>query len=398
MRLYIKITLLLCLLLFIPKVCVHAETEEAPVDPNETLQTAAEEQMEQLGINDLSVHWDRLISTYGQYLPGMEKKPLTELLKDGQAFSMEAWVKGVLSFMFHELAANGKLLGTLVLLTVFSAFLQTLQNAFEQGTVSKTAYSVVLMVLLILALNSFRLAINYATEAVDYMVNFLLALMPILLALLASTGGAVSAAVFHPLVIFLMNAGGMAAQKIILPLLFFSTLLSLVSVFSARYKATKLADLLRKGSIGLLSAFMAVYLAVVSIQGTAAAVTDGLAIRTAKFFAGNFIPVVGRMFTEAADTVMSASLLLKNTIGVAGAGILLLIVAFPALKILVLVIVYRVAGAILQPLGDEVVSECLEIIGRNMTYIFAALVIVSFMFFVSIVILVAASNVTMMIR
>src|SRR5690606_15376073 len=155
--------------------------------------------------------------------------------------------------------------------------------------------------------------------------------------------------------------------KIILPLLFFSTLLSLVSVFSARYKATKLADLLRKGSIGLLSAFMAVYLAVVSIQGTAAAVTDGLAIRTAKFFAGNFIPVVGRMFTEAADTVMSASLLLKNTIGVAGAGILLLIVAFPALKILVLVIVYRVAGAILQPLGDEVVSECLEIIGRNMT-------------------------------
>lgn len=95
---------------------------------------------------------------------------------------------------------------------------------------------------------------------------------------------------------------------------------------------------------------------------------------------------------------MSASLLLKNTVGIAGAGILLVIVAFPALKIFALVIVYKVAGAVLQPLGDETITECLEIIGKNMTYVFAALVIVSFMFLLSIVILVAASNVTMMIR
>lgn len=34
-------------------------------------------------------------------------------------------------------------------------------------------------------------------------------------------------------------------------------------------------------------------------------------MKTAKFVTGNFIPVVGRMFTEAADTVISASGLLK---------------------------------------------------------------------------------------
>lgn len=395
MRLCQKIAWLFLALLLLAAAPVQAEPAE---EESRDIGTVAEEQLGQLGMNDLSVYWDQLLKTYGQYLPETEREPLIQLIKEGQAFSAGAWAKGLLSFTFHELYANGKLLGTLILLTVFSVFLQTLQNAFEQGTVSKTAYGVVLIVLLILALNSFRLAMDYAMDAVDQMVQFLLALMPILLALLASTGGAVSATVFHPFLLFLMNISGFVIHKVILPLLFFSTLLSVVSLFSANYKATKLADLLRQWSVGLLSVFMAVYLAIVSIQGSVAAVADGLAIRTAKFFAGNFIPVVGKMFTEAADTVMSASLLLKNTIGIAGAGILLLIVAFPALKIFALVLVYKVAGAILQPLGDETITECLDIIGKNMTYVFASLVIVSFMFLLSIVILVAASNVTMMIR
>ncbi|WP_203361788.1 stage III sporulation protein AE [Bacillus sp. REN10] len=394
MKQRLKSALLLFILLLSASYSVQATNEEKPLD----LGGMAKEQLQHLGVEDLSAQWDHIVRTYGQYLPEAQRKSLPSLLEGGQAVSLGEWAKGLVSFMFHELTANGKLLGTLILLTVFSVFLQTLQNAFEQGVVSKVAYGVILMVLMIIALNSFRLTMDYATEAVNEMIQFLFALVPILLALLATTGGVVSATIFHPFLLFLMNISGILIQKIILPLLFFATLISLVSLFSEHYQATKLADLLRRFSIGLLSAFMAIYLAVVSLQGTAAAVSDGLAIRAAKFLAGNFIPVVGRMFTEAADTVMSASLLLKNTVGLAGAGMLLLIIAFPALKILALIMIYKVSAAILQPLGDKMVVNCLDIISKNMTYVLAALVIVSFMFFLSIVLLVAASNLTMMIR
>ena len=79
---------------------------------------------------------------------------------------------------------------------------------------------------------------------------------------------------------------------------------------------------------------MTILLGVISVQGAATAVADGVAIKTAKFVTGNFIPVVGRMFTDAADTVITASLLLKNTVGIAGAAIVLFIAVFPAIKIL----------------------------------------------------------------
>ncbi|MBJ6877983.1 hypothetical protein JG665_18595, partial [Vibrio cholerae] len=95
---------------------------------------------------------------------------------------------------------------------------------------------------------------------------------------------------------------------------------------SDQYKVTKLSKLLQNVSVGIIGIFLTIFLGVLSVQGTATAVADGIAVKTAKFVTGNFIPVVGRMFTEAADTVISASGLLKNTVGIIGLVILWLIV------------------------------------------------------------------------
>lgn len=195
-----------------------------------------------------------------------------------------------------------------------------------------------------------------------------------------------------------MNTCGLLIQYVVLPLLFLAAILSIVSTLSEQYKVTKLAQLLRNVSIGILGIYLTIFLGVISVQGATAAVADGIAIRTAKFVTGNFIPVIGRMFTDATDTVITASLLLKNTVGILGVTILILLAAFPAMKILAIAIIYKLAAALLQPLGGGPVISCLDIIGKSIIYIFAALAIVSFMFFLTITVIVAAGNITMMVR
>ncbi|KON91416.1 stage III sporulation protein AE [Rossellomorea marisflavi] len=356
------------------------------------------EQIDHLGIDELKGYWTSIVDDYGGFLPESQKGSLIDFIKGEKEFSFKAWFTGLLHFAFQELMMNGKLLGTLILLTIFSMFLQSLQNAFEGGNVSKVAYGIVFMVLIIIALNSFHVAIDYTYEAITTMVNFIIALIPLLLALIAASGGLISAAFFHPVIIFLMNTSGLLIKNVVLPLLFLSTLLSIVSTLSTHYKVTQLAQLLRTWSIGLLGAFMTIFLGVISVQGTTAAVSDGVSIRTAKFVTGNFVPVIGRMFTDATDTVISASVLLKNTVGIAGVAIILLIAAFPAIKILMIAFIYKLAAALLQPLGGGPVIECLDTISKSIIYVFAALAIVSFMFFLSITIIVAAGNITMMVR
>ncbi|RSK27802.1 stage III sporulation protein AE [Bacillus sp. HMF5848] len=357
-----------------------------------------EQQLDKLGLHEVEQYWNEIVTKYGGFLPESQKGTLYEFIKGEKQFSLKDWFAGFLKFLMYELLANGKLLGTLILLTVFSMFLQNLQNAFENSTVSKVAYALVYLVLIIIALNSFHVAISYTETAIKSMSNFIIALLPLLIALLATSGGAISAAFFHPIIIFMMNTSGLLIQYFVLPLIFLSALLSIVSTISENYKATQLADLLRNISIGTLATFLTIFLGVISVQGATSAATDGLTVQTAKFITSNFIPVLGRAFTDAADTVISASVVLKNTVGIAGVAILLLLAAFPALKVFALAFIYKFAAAILQPLGGGPVIACLNIISKSVIYIFAALAIVSLMFFLSITVIIAAGNITMMMR
>ena len=161
---------------------------------------------------------------------------------------------------------------------------------------------------------------------------------------------------------------------------------------------TQLANLLRNISVGVLGVLLTVFLGVISVQGATGAVTDGVTLRTAKFVTGNFVPVVGRMFSDAADTVISASMLAKNAIGLAGVIVLLFISAFPAIKILTLALIYNIAAAVMQPLGDSPIVTCLETIGKTMIYVFAALAAVSLMFFLAVTIILTAGNAALMVR
>ncbi|MDZ5607467.1 stage III sporulation protein AE [Bacillus pseudomycoides] len=378
-----------CFLFFSLPIVVQA----SPVEKN-----VVDQQLDKLGIEDVKQFWDGLVTKYGGYLPESQKGSFMEFVKGEKEFSIKEWMIGLLKYLFHELVANGKLLGTLIMLTIFSALLQSLQSAFSKSSVSKIADAVVYMVLIIFALNSFYVVMTYARETIQTMVDFILALLPILLALIATGGGVVSVSFFHPIIIFLMNTSGLLMNYIVLPLLLLATILSIVSTMSDQYKVTKLSKLLQNVSVGIIGIFLTVFLGVLSVQGTATAVADGIAVKTAKFVTGNFIPVVGRMFTEAADTVISASGLLKNTVGIIGLVILCLIVAFPAIQIFCIAFIYKFAAAVLQPVGGGAIIKCLDIIGRSIIYVFACLAIVSFMFFLSITIIIAAGNITLMMR
>jgi stage III sporulation protein AE len=356
------------------------------------------EQAEHLPTDQIEQFWNKLVQEYGGYFPDSRTPSFMELLTGTEQFSIASALQGVLKYFFHEIVYNGKLLAAIVVLTIFSMLLETLQSSFEKNTVSKIAYSICFLVLMIMAINSFSVAIGYAKDAIGDMIHFMVAVVPLLLTLLASMGNVVSVSVLHPLIIFMIHTLGTAIYVIVFPLLFFSAVLNIVSSLTDKYKVTQLANLLRNISVGCLGVFITVFLGVISVQGAGSAIADGVTIRTAKYIAGNFVPVVGRLFADASETVIGASLLVKNAVGLTGVIIILMICAFPAIKIISLALIYNVCAAVLQPLGDNPIISCLETIGKSMIYVFASLAVVGLMFFLAISIMIAAGNVSVMVR
>jgi stage III sporulation protein AE len=374
---------------------VNAEENKESQSPG---QRFVEMQLENLGTTEIEQFWKNVKEEYNGYLPENQPLHFKDFFRmEGSLFSI-GLLKGFIKYLFQELWMNGKLLGAIIILTVFSMILENIQSAFEKNSVSKVAYAITYLVILILAINSFHSAMGYAKEAISNMVHFMMALIPLVLALMASIGNITSVSLFHPLIIFLVNTSGILIYSVVFPLLFFSSILGIISTFSDQYKVTQLSILFRNVSIGLLGVFLTIFLGVVSVQGATSAVVDGITIKTAKFVTGNFVPVVGRMFTDATDTVIGASLLVKNTVGLAGVVILILIAAFPAIKILTIALIFNVSAALLQPLGNSSVIDCLNLIGKNLLFVFAALATVCLMFFLAITIMIAAGNLSVMVR
>ena len=362
--------------------------------------TWVEEQVNSLDTNTIEQYWEQMGKEYSQYFPNKQLPTINELMfsDQGNHFEISSVIKGLLAYFVQEIIYNGKLLIIIVMLAVFSMMLETLQNAFERNAISKVAYSIVFMVLVTIAINSFSVAIGYAREAIEEMITFMLAMIPLLLTLLASMGGVVTVSVMHPLIIFMIHIVGTLIYLVVFPLLFFSAVLHIVSAMTDRFKVTQLANMLRGIAVTVLGVLLTVFLGVISVQGATSSITDGVALRTAKFVTGNFVPVVGKMFSDAADTILSASLVAKNAIGLAGVTVLLIICAFPAIKIIALAMIYHIAGAIMQPLGDSPIAACLQTIGKTMLYVFAALAAVSLMFFLAVTIIITAGNATVMVR
>jgi stage III sporulation protein AE len=356
------------------------------------------EQAGQLDTTQVENYWNKLMKQYGGYFPESRVPSFMELLTGGQGFRFDNVLKGLLRYLFYEILVSGKLLGSILILTVFSMLLETLQSSFERNAVSKIAYAISFMVLVIIAVNSFSIAIGYAKTAITDMIQFMLAIVPLLLTLLASTGGAASVTILHPMIVFMVHTVGTAVYVIVFPLLFFSAVLHMVSSITDKYKVTQLADLLRTISIGALGIFVTVFLGVISVQSTAGAIADGVTVRTAKYVTSTFVPVVGRMFSDASETVIGASMLVKNAVGLAGVVVILLLCAFPALKIIALALIYNVSGAVLQPLGGSPMIQCLQTIGKSLVAVFAALAVVGLMFFLAITIMITAGNLTLITR
>lgn len=353
----------------------------------------------ELDMKEIEGYINRLDSEIKKSVPELNFRDLLIKLARGEIeLTPVGILQNVLTCFFREVVASFALLGKLIILAVICAVLHNLTVAFDRGTTGQLGYIVVYLVIIGLALGSFALAVNAGREVVDKMVSFMQALLPLLLTLLVALGGVASAAIFHPVILGTLTVLGTLTKNIVLPLIFFAAVLSIVGNLSPQFRVSHLAGLLKTVALGILGVFGTIFLGVLAIRGVAGGVGDGIALRTAKFAVDAFIPIVGGMFSDALEAIISSSLLIKNAAGIAGMIAVLLIMGLPLLKIITLALIYKFAGALVQPVGEGQVVDCLNDLGSSLMMVFAVVSVVGLLFFFVIAILVGVSNLTVMLR
>ncbi len=357
-----------------------------------------QEQVENVDLSKIQGFIDQIDQDTKSYFPQLDLANLLDNLKAGKVdFSPQTFFSGILKLLFREVVASSGILAKLVVLAVLCGVLQHLQQAFE-GNVGKVAQAMSYLVLITIAIASFSLAIDTGRKAIDDMVGFMQALLPVQITLLVALGNITSATIFHPFIIGALSFISTLIKNVVFPLLFLGAVLSIINHISEHMKVSKLAELFNTASKAILGLCLTVFIGIMTIQGVTGGLSDGIALRSAKYATDTFIPVVGRWFSDAIELVVGSALILKSAVSIVGIIVISIICLIPVIKIVAIMLVYRVAAAFVQPLGNNGLADALQSMSSSLTLVFASVASVGIMFFMAIAIIMATGNLTVMLR
>lgn len=356
-----------------------------------------EEQLDLLNIGELD-HFlkDALIED-----DALSKINIKDFLKDLVMGKVSLNLKGVgrslLTIFMKELKQSFNLLGKILVITMISSILTNLQSSFENNSVAELANYISYCLIGILVITSFNQIMDLARTTVDKMVGFMQAILPVLLTLLTAASGPNTRILFHPMILVIVNLVGILIKNVILPLIFFSFIISIISNISNRLEFSKLSELGRQVITIAISAALTLFIGIITIYGLGTKI-DGLTIRTAKFAVDKFIPIVGGFLSDAVEAVVGYSAILKNGIGFVGLIILLLICIVPIIKVLAVLAAYKLITVVIQPISSSNLVEFFNQVGKSLSLVLISLISTGTMFFITITIIVEAGNNLLMLR
>lgn len=325
------------------------------------------------------------------------KEYLSKFLKGESVIDGRSFIKSITNKLLEEIKTNLGFLSKILLISLISALLTNIQNTFESASVSSFANYVTYILIAILVIGSFYQLMETVKVTINSMIEFMEILLPILLTFLVLAGGPNTKLIFHPMILGTVNVIGIMVKGVILPLINFSFIISILSNLSERTELRKLSELGSQIVTFIISAAFTVFVGIITIYGLSTKI-DGITIRTAKFAVDRFIPVVGGFLSDAVETVIGSSAILKNGIGIIGLFIIIFITILPLIKVGTLLLIYKIVGVVIEPIVSKNISNFFTDVGKTLLLILISMVSVAMMFFITITIIVDTGNSLLMLR
>jgi len=323
---------------------------------------------------------------------------LLRLTRGERALEPEELLSALGQTFFSAVTGSLWRLARLMVPSIFCGVLQRLRSSFSHSALGETISAGCFLLLAGCMTADLGLHMRLAQAAVARMSDLMQTLFPLLLTLLAAVGGTAGAAFFQPAVVAASGTMTALVRSVSLPLALASGVTAILSHLSPRMRIGRLSALLKTAASWTLGVGFTVFISVTALQSLGAAAADGVSLRAAKYAVDHFVPVVGGMFADTMDTLVGASLLIKNALGVTGLMILLASAAVPMTQTLAAALIYRASAALLEPLSDGRAGSCIQDFSDILMLLFVIQLSVGAMFLLLIAQMLIVGNLTVMLR
>jgi len=315
---------------------------------------------------------------------------MASIFRDAIAGDLDLSPGGIMNsflrLLFSEVFENAALLRNLLIIGIISAILHNITSSFENSAIGEIGFYVSYLAMVSMLFSSFRIAVSVFSDLMMTVSMFIEAGIPLFISLVIMSGNVAGATVFNSVLMFAVVFVGRFISWGIGPAIMSAAALNMVNFIDEKDMLTKLAELIKKVISWILKVLAISIVSIISIQRISTPLANNLFMRAARS-AVNTVPVVGSVLTGALENVMYLARLLRGGVLVVVIITMIAICLMPMLKLLALILTYKVAAALIQPICDDRIVDCLEAAADYTALLLSAAVIVSMMFLVSVIIM-----------
>ncbi len=380
--------LLVVLLLLSVEVMAEKTEEQSIID--EYISIYSEDITKASNVNDAIVNIESIFPNFSA------ESLMGESASGGSIFDVGGLLERIMSLLFMEMKSALKIMIFVLSLSVLSSYLSALP-ANENKEVSNVAFYACYIIIAGVCSASFLEIIRCGKDAIDTITLIARIIVPVVIATLTASGAVISASVFQPLLLGIIEIALTIIENIFFPAIILFASLGIISCISEKFNTEKMLQFVGKTIKWGISVLLTIFVGVAGLQSIASGGADGLSVKLAKYAASNLIPVVGGILSETVETVMNCSVIIKNSVGITGIIVMIGAMALPLIKISACLIIFRISAAIIQPITDGRVVKCVSGIADSVGLIFSVTLAVTVMFVIIMTIMLSAGNTAIML-
>lgn len=361
----------------------EGETANAETQLNESIL----QQLDNLDLSALQEYVDTLGGVSGQNVAERLFSYIKSDIVDYEGF----W-RQILTVLFSKATDILPAFACIAAITLLSGLISTLRSTSNAYTASEMIFLITYAAALIPLLAILTECFETSWSCIKSLQTQMQIVFPLMLTLMAASGGSLSAAVCRPAVGFFATNIVSLISGIVFPITITIIVFSMTSNLTKELKISKFTAFFKSINKWIIGISVSAFGIFFTLQGITAANYDGIVRRAAKYAIGNGIPIVGGFLSGGFDLAVAGSVLIKNSLGNMSIFLMIAVLFEPIVLLIAVNLLLRLTAAITQPFGDSRISDFLGETADNLRYCVAGLLITAFLYFLTIMLLVYASE------
>lgn len=319
------------------------------------------------------------------------KETIMEILSGDIMFTSDLLKRLVIEQLTYAIKSCRQNLVHILFLAVMAAVFANFGSIFQSRQISEVSFFVLYLLMIALCLNSFKSVVEWTTGGIESLTSFMKVFCPVYFLAVTIAKGSITAAAFYNLALFLILVVELLIVKLLLPLVHVYMMIKILDFLSPEEYLSKFAELIETAVSWTLKTLLTCIIGLNVMQSLISPAVDTVK-RSVVTRGAEAIPGIGDVLGGMTEVVFGTTVLVKNGIGMTGAVICFALCLFPLVQIGCIVLMYKLAAALIQPVSDKRIVGCVESVGEGCRLLMRIIFTSGLLFLLTIVVVSASTG------